>query len=350
LPSDTVATVDALAGLGYLAIGVAYRNVGDGAPIAGSLRPRDEDLRDTRAVLAAAQWAATEHGRGSPQVAFVGSSMGTWPAFWAISDRADVADLQLGLDLRTAILVAETANHLRNAGDDTSYLPLVSTDPAERAQGIVGGAGTIALAGLVATATPAIGATDLESGAYGGFVAEHLTPRGRVLVRRLLIDPADPAIAGCADLAGMAPVCAESCIGATFLDELDGVPDPGPVTDWIVQPAIDALGYWRTTPIDPGPGHPDSLIAALRDGSPTFAATGLVAGRALSLLSINDPHYDAAAHQLVVDALRDLGAAVPDPPTIDRDDDGPCGHDDYTDPARGCGFDAIASELATAFE
>jgi hypothetical protein len=354
LGPDSVTRTNSLASLGYLAVAIAYRNTGDGAPGIGTIKLRDEEVRDTRALLAAAQWARREHRRGSPRAAFIGSSMGTWPAFWGVTARKDLADLQADLDLRTTILVAETANHPRNHADAGSYGKLSSAVPLERAGAIGGAVFNVLHSSMLATGQATVTQNDLSSGAYFDIASSGLTARGLDLARGVFLAHANPSLGACngPGQTFQPPICSTDCALMTLQSLVPGGgQDPGPATDWLTQAALDAQGYWSLTPVDPGPTPANVFLRADRNGSPALAATGpLKVSRALSLLAINDGHYDAAAQALLIAKLTALGAKVPSPPRIDVDGQGvKCTHDGYLDATRACGFALIRDELAAAF-
>ena len=99
--------------------------------------------------------------------------------------------------------------------------------------------------------------------------------------------------------------------------------------------------------LDPGVGAANELVSAMRAGSPSYAATGVTAPRALSLLNEADGHYDPDARQLLVDKLVSLGASPVDAPSNSLVG---CGHMTYLDASQPqCGLDVILPELAAAF-
>ena len=104
-----------LADAGFLAVFVRYRNRGPGAPALGAIRFRNHWTFDARGLLTAAQWARTTHGSGSGEVAFLGTSMGTWSALWASSNEPALSVLKSDLTIRTVIMAAEAANHFANS-------------------------------------------------------------------------------------------------------------------------------------------------------------------------------------------------------------------------------------------
>ncbi len=351
LARDTRQRAQALARLGYLAVAVAYRNVGDGAPSGDAFKPRDEDVLDARAVLAAAQWARSEHPRGSGRVAFIGTSMGTWPALWAASTRPELAELQGQLDVRSVVLTGESASHLSNAAPDAAALG--STNESERAVGLMG----LVLRAVVTAARVArlseVRDADFQApGVFRERLEAWLTPRGLALGRALLTRPPPSAAARCAAerAAGTSASCSTDCAGAVLEAALPpGATSLGPSTDWVTSVTLEAFGFYQPPRVDPGAAPANPLLAALRSGSPALAVEGLLTHRALSLLSQEDPHADDAAQQQLIRTLRALGATTPDAPQLTTDTRGACGHEDYHDPARRCGFQLIQAELAEAF-
>jgi hypothetical protein len=331
---------DSLAKAGYLGVTVLYRNKGDGAPGLGVLRPRDHFVRDARALLAAARWARDRHGRGSERVAFVGHSMGTWPAFWAATNRDDLADLQSGLDIRTVILQAETANHITNISQP------------ECSQGKQPRLGPYWGVTFIAALSPdgVITAGDLAGdGPVANLFAASYTELGLDVLKTAFFSPADTEIEGCAELAGLPPSCDRRCVFATVKKLYGGDPLP-PAEDLYRGPLVDAdaaLCVLGAAAADPGPQPDDPFIAIMRSTSPAYAAEGLLTGRALPLLARGDDHYDEAALRRFTDKLAGLGARVPDPP-LDLGTE--CAHGTYWSTAKPqCGLDATLAELTAAF-
>ena len=331
------AEVDRYAEAGYLAVGVLYRNKGDGAPGTGRLRLRDHYLRDARALLAAARWARDHHGRGSERIALIGSSMGTWPAFWAASDLPELADAQQGLDIRTIILYAETANHITN----------VSHRGCTPGESLIGAYWGLTFIGAAAPQHE-ISAADIRDGAVGQVVAQGFTELGVDALETLYFEPADPSIAGCAPLDGLPPTCSTDCLHNTGLVLWGGsIP---PAVDRYRAPILEAdaaLCSLGPEARDPGLNTGNPFLDVMRATSPVYAATGLRTTRALPLLARGDSHYHQAGLARLTASLSALGASVPEPPI----DYGPqCGHQDYFDESLPhCGRDRILVELEAAF-
>jgi hypothetical protein len=331
---------DVLAGAGYLGVTVLYRNKGNGAPGVGVLRPRDHYVRDARALLAAARWARDRHGRGSGRVAFVGHSMGTWPAFWAVTNRVDLADLQVGLDIRTVVLQAETANHITNVSQP------------ECSQGKQPNLGPYWGVTFIAAQSPdgVLRAGDLTGdGPVAALFAASYTELGLELLRTAFFTPADVDIEGCAELAGLPPSCDNRCVFETVKRRYGGDPLP-PAKDLYRRPLLEAdqaLCDLGADAADPGAELGNPFLAVMRNTSPAYAAEGLVTGRALPLLARGDEHYDEAALRRLTDKLAALGAEVPDPPLHLGTE---CSHGSYwsTDKPQ-CGLDATLAELVAAF-
>lgn len=335
----------ALAAQGFAVAAVRYRNVGDGAPGTGVLRPRDHHLRDARALLAAARALRERLGaRGSDRVAVVGSSMGTWPALWAVSGRPELADLQDGLDLRTAILHGETGNHLANGSDRCGEER--SERLEVRARYVVGGAWAVLRTEATALGLAEVTAADLDAGRPLGDAIRHsLTERGVELLRAVFFEAPDPSLEGCESAAGRPAECAGlPCLTSTFAARFGGAP----ARDFLRPDVIEARCAFSAETPDPGPDTGNRFSTGLREQSPAYTMPGPPrVSRALSLLSEGDGHHDPAAQAVLLDRLESLGIAVPRPPP----NPGPsCGHGDYLDPSRPeCGLELITAELEAAF-
>lgn len=338
---------DALAEKGFLGVAIFYRNVGSGAPPAGRLKARGT-FHDARAFLAAARWARDEHGAGSANAAFIGSSFGTYGAFWAVSPEPDLAELQSGLSIKTMVLAGHAANTLASGEfRNLANSPSVS----DRAAAALLAATGIATALAESSKASSLAAADLRAGTpLGNTVSRYLTDRGVALVERTLISPANPALPGCGASSRVAPLCNSACLASTYSDLVAPAPDSGPLTNWLTPEAAEAVLYDPANG-DPGANTPNGLLAAFRQLSPVYTVTGpTLTSRALLLMSTNDdvvvsetPHGLAQLRA----ALGRLGIGFFEPP-ISSDAAGTCEHDSYMDPHRGCGFDAIVSELQDA--
>ncbi len=143
-------------------------------------------------------------------------------------------------------------------------------------------------------------------------------------------------------------MCDMDCVGATWAARLPAdATSVGPIDRWTSDPVVQAMTAWDPDAgrLDPGPETGNLLLDAIRSGSPALAAEGpALARRARSLLSVGDPHYSQPSQQLLVDRWTTLGVEVDAPPI----DDPGCGHEDYLDPSRRCGYDAIVEVLVEA--
>ncbi|MEO8703946.1 MAG: hypothetical protein ABI867_28105 [Kofleriaceae bacterium] len=336
---------DALAGEGYLTVAIFYRNRGATIPAAGELRGRDHYLLDARAFLAAAQLAHDRLG-GDSRAALIGVSMGSFPATWATAPRAELADLQTGLDLVTTIPTAMLGNHIGNTGRSKDLL--ATPDLATRRTGI-------ALAGLASVGPRTALALDpsLIAGDLAGDAAGGLTAAGAELVRRVFVDAPDASLPGCNSLPA---ACSSACLTSTFdaVAASRGLTDVT-ASDWLTQDTLDAIDYWDPpTAIDPG-ATDNVMLSRQRELSPAYSLTGpLRTRRMLPLTSIGDHVVTGqlagsnAAAELYLARLRATGVTLPD--VIPVVSDAGCDHGDYLDPSRPqCGWNLVLDELATAF-
>lgn len=341
-----------LATAGYLGVAVFYRNTGEGSPAGDAVRFRDHSILDARALLAAAQWARVTHGAGSSRVAFVGVSMGSFPAFLAAARSPALADLQAGLDIRLAIVAGMALNHVanfhRNVADS-----LASADASTRAQGIVGVA--VSLPSMLATAqgVDALTLTNVADGQpLGDRIAGSLRPPARRLFEDLLLRRGgELPFAACAGQA-LPAVCTTSCAQAVALAAFDGLTAPPALSTWLTDDALAAARYWAPpAAVDPVGAAAGSSLALLRALSPVYRDHELLARSVLPLLSTSDHVVVAqgqAATELLLTRLVGLGVtALGDVPAIGSDPAGPCEHGDYFLPARPrCGWAATTSALA----
>jgi hypothetical protein len=337
-----------LADAGYLAVAVQYRNRGAGAPGIGAIRFRDHWIFDTRGVLSAAQWARTEHGSGSGDVAFIGTSMGTWSAMWAASTDPALADLKTGLTTRTVILAAESANHLVNVKghwDDA----IAAASPVANFVAVVTAASFFTDMGSASLGMTEVSLADLAAGQpLGDALRGYLTEEAIDLLSALYFEPV-PVGADCgASYGAKPPACAEDCLLASYASSFGDINLFGAITDYLLPAAVSAVTYWD--PIggftDPGAAVADPLLAAMRAGSPAYSAPGLEAPRALSLLNEADGHYESDGRQLLVDKLVALGASPVDAPSNTSIE---CTHQTYLDGSLDCGINEIIAELDAAF-
>lgn len=341
-----------LAGQGYLAVAVFFRNTGDGTPLSAGVKHRDHATLDARTVLAAAQWARTQHGAGSERVALLGVSMGSFPAFLAGTARPELADLQDGLDLRLSVIAGMAGNHVANFHRNVGDL-LASADANQRAQGIIGV--TVALPSMLATrlGLERYRLADVALGQpLGDALAVALTPRGRQLFEDLLLRPSTELPYAPCDDARVAAVCVPACAQALALDRFDDLASLPTVTDWLTDDAIAAAQYWDPPgAIDPRDSAPGSTLAFLRALSPVYGDHTMLVDEVVPLLSTGDHVIVAqgpSATELLLDWLAALGVTVrAEVPVIASDARGPCEHGDYFLPARPtCGWDATVAALA----
>ncbi|MEZ4401047.1 MAG: hypothetical protein R3B06_13565 [Kofleriaceae bacterium] len=353
--ADGMRVADELAAAGYLGIAVYYRNTGEGAPAGGALRFRDHGALDTRALLAAARWGRDVHGAGSAKVAFVGVSMGSFPAFLAATQAPAWADLQAGLDVRAAVIAGMAQNHVanfwRNVGPG-----LASTVPAERAQAILGVA--VALPGPLAVAlgVDTLTLADVADGQpLGDRLGASLRPPARRLFEDLLLRTgAELPFAACAGQT-LPAACDPGCAQAVALDAFDGLPGLPGLPAWLTDDAVAAATYWAPPgAIDPMSAPPGSALAVLRQQSPVYHDHVMLAPEVLPLLSASDHVVIAqgqAAAELLAARLVALGVTdLATVPRIDRDGAGVCEHGDYFRSARpACGWAATLATLARRF-
>lgn len=343
------ARMQPLAEAGYLAIAVQYRNRGAGAPSVGSIRLREHWILDARGLLAAAQWARDEHGKGTGEVAFIGTSMGTWPAFWAASGDPTLADLQSGLAVRTVVMAAESANHFANTSGHYADVVAAGT-PEANLQAVVTGGGFVTTIGAAWLGMTQVDVTDLAAGeALGDWIRLHLTEAGVELTSALFFEEPPAGVSCGASYIDKPPVCSDACIGMSYEAMYGAIADFGPLTDFFTPAGVDAFTFWQPElgQLDPGTGVTNELMLAMRAGSPAYAAPSLLAPRALSLLNEADGHYDPDARQVLLDKLASLGVSPVGAPSNSLSH---CGHMTYLDATKPeCGLDVLLPELAAAF-
>ncbi|RLB56469.1 MAG: hypothetical protein DRJ42_03275 [Deltaproteobacteria bacterium] len=341
-----------LADAGYLAVAVFYRHIGRDAPALDELRFRDNQIWDASAMLSAARWARDYHAKGTNRVALLGTSMGTWPTTWAISEHADLAPHQEGLEVRTIVTAAESANEISNVGRKWDRDPVAGT-----------GLGlSFGLPWWIAAhrKMPTLVAADFDpSTPFGADIATLLTPATtNVIVQLIFTDgqslfDAIPTLTECEGIVGVSAACTDGCLEQFVVHSYLQEPAREDIATWLEPAGLEALSYWDPpSSVDPGADTANVGLAAQRAMSPTYSAVGPArTARALHLLSINDSHYDATSRQIYQDKLAAMGIETITSPDIDRDSTGArCDHLDYLDPARPmCGYAAVITELTTAF-
>lgn len=335
---------DLVAAEGYTAVAIAYRNAGDGQPAVPALRTRDLYLRDAAAVLAAARDVRDRrHVDRDVPVALIGHSNGTYAAWWAATDRPELAELQRGLDIRTLVLGGHTANSLANLVAVRGPVTGVKKD---RQMAIIG---TTLLA--VSTAIDLAGVAQIDTANLddGSSVATLLAPlvtaKGLAAFRSTFLTRVTAASARCR--AGVPVACDSGCVE----DVLAAAPDPGAVTDYVTQTTLDGVDAWNPD-VFAVPTGTNPIVVAGRTVSPPFYTGHLLAPRALVEYSASDhvivPHGQATRDGTLA-ALRGQGATVTSP-AIASDARGVCEHADYWDSTRACGFAQIIAELHAALD
>jgi len=356
-----------LARLGYVAIYVGYRIHGAGAPRVGTLKLRDHWILDARSLLAAAQWGRTCHQKGGQQVAFVGFSMGTWPAYWAVSENKDLTGLQTCLDIRTVVLAGEFANYfsrsrtqplnLENWNDNWS-LGEKLTKITRNGYRVLEAFSAPALSQL-----PQIQYKDLTSGDLGRNLRTVLEPPAIELMKATLFEEADKHLDGCYELHNKPPVCGERCFHSTlqkFAVGLEDPTEPGKECSkpeekcfWVKPEYNQAAKDWGAVcPTKDERGN--LLVDAWYKESPTCSATGpLKIERALALASHNDKFYNPCALNQLARSLQNRGIPKDnlECPQISEDHGFRCGHFDYFKPdLPGCGWEYVTKALMAAFQ
>jgi hypothetical protein len=333
-----------LAEHGYLAIGVLYRNVGDGEPGLGTLTLRDLHLRDARAILDAARWARANSG-AAPTALFA-TSNGVFPTLWAIAD--PTLD-RSGLDLRTAILSGQSGNWLATLA---SLGASFASSDAVDVKAAVFYSSILALqvhAGQLDL--PNVSEAVIDPGTpFGDRLSGSITPLGRELVRQLAFERASNQVPlSCALIDDVPPICDTTCLNDVILSSADVVPG-----DLLLPQLTDAMTFWQPPgSVDPGPAPANPVIDYLRAVSPAYTLTGpLAVGRVMIMASAND-NVLADPGPIALDQLRArltaTGVTLVPEPAIDRDDNGDCQRGDYIDTTRPrCGYQALLDELATA--
>jgi len=350
--------VDSLAKEGFVVVSLGYRNDGSGAPSGNSYKQRDHYIYDARTFLAAAEWARTRHSKANDQVAFIGSSMGTWPALWAVSEHSDLKNLQQCLDTKTVILQAESANHLANI--DSRVQDLADGIESRPQEPIIGSSIEIMEQLANNLRLPEIREADLTTGQLGDQLSSYLTPAAiDIILKPLLFQSTNSNLEGC-NIGGKVPFCNEKCTLSILKKEvqdrkIDANTVVNDITFWLNQNAIDELVWWNPpNKITPSQDELQNkpLLKAMIEGSSAYSAQGpLKTKRALHLLSTNDHLYNAEAQELLLDSLNREGIEELSSPSISVDNKGrPCEHGDYLDATRPkCGFSLTIDELNNAF-
>ena len=359
---------------GYLVIAISYRNAGPNADTENRFYYRDHALYDARAILAAAQWAIQHHGKATNQIALLGESMGTWPAFWASTKHPSLSDVQTGLNLQSLILTGESANHLANIATVLGG-PILDiwqqSDTLSQFKLAVAMAITSMSYRAFNNQQFSLTLNDITSGSeLHNDLQEDLQAIAIDLLPPIVFNGADTTLPQCANLSGLSPLCNEQCLAATGLDFFNQRNlDPSTILanpdNWLKSPLKQALTWWprsNSLPVDPWStlSPPDSLrltnpvIKGLVDGSPVYSATdSLISQRAQHLLSTHDSHFDIAARYLLSSndgQLARLGATNISVPFIETDGGQMCEHKDYLNAQKpNCGLYEILNELNTAF-
>ncbi|MEZ4361214.1 MAG: hypothetical protein R3B48_13605 [Kofleriaceae bacterium] len=344
-----------LASVGYVGVAVFYRNTGDGAPSGDASKFRDHAILDARALLAAARWARDEHGAGSGQVALLGVSMGTFPAFLASTARPELADLQAGLDLRLTVIAGMALNHVANFHRNVAA-SLASSSANTRAQGILGVAVSLPSIHATALGVDTLTRDNVATGApLGTRIAMSLRAPARRLFEDLLLRRGGALpFAACAGQT-LPAVCSAGCAQAVAIDAFGGLAVPPSLGSWLTDDALDAARYWSPpSQVDPTSAPAGSSLALLRALSPVYHDHLMVTPKVLPLLSARDHVVVAqgqAAADLLAVRLAALGVTAPaDVPKIKDDDVGVCEHGDYFLPGRPrCGWAATVAALGRAF-
>ncbi|MEO7734198.1 MAG: hypothetical protein ABIY55_24760, partial [Kofleriaceae bacterium] len=291
------------------------------------------DVRDRRA------------GADDVPVALVGHSNGTYAAWWAATDRPELAELQRGLAIRTLVLAGHTANALANL---VAVRPAIgSAAKTDRQRAILAGTFLAVGAAVELAGASQVTAAALEDrSAVATQLAPLLSAAGIAAFRAAAVTPVVGAGGACRD--GAPAICDGGCLQQAFA----GAADPGAVTDYLSATLIAAIDAWDPTRFaDPGTANP--VVAVGREISPPFYAGRVRAPRALVEYSANDhvvvPHGQATRDATLA-ALRTQGASVPGSPAIAADARGVCEHGDYWEPARDCGNAEILAELHVALD
>ena len=343
---QAVALADELAREGYTAVAVMYRNAGEGQPVLPEMRLRDTYLRDAAAVLAAARDVRDRRGGdGDVPIALVGHSNGTYAAWWAATDRPELAELQRGLAIRTLVLAGHTANALANLVAVRAAIG--SPAKADRQRAILAGTFLAVGAAVEAAGASQVMAEELEgSSVVAARLAPLLSPAGVAAFRAAAVTPVVGVGGACRD--GVPAVCDGGCLQQAFARAAD----PGAVADYLSPTLRAAIDAWDPTRFaDPGDANP--VVAIGREISPPFYRGRVRAPRGLVEYSANDhvvvPHGQATRDGTIA-ALRTQGASVPSSPAIATDAHGVCEHGDYWESARACGYADMLAELHAALD
>ncbi|MEO8553532.1 MAG: hypothetical protein ABI678_26340, partial [Kofleriaceae bacterium] len=267
---QAVALADHVAAEGFTAVAIMYRNEGSGQPALPTLRVRDTYLRDASAVLAAAQAVRT----GDEPIALVGHSNGTFAAWWAATDRPELATLRAGLDIRTVILAGHTANALANLVSERALF--AGTDKLSHQEAITAGVLLAVTSAISAAHASSLDAANLDDGSPVALqLAPLLSGKGIAAFRAAFGTPV-PATQG-ACRAGVPATCDGGCLQAQFA----AGSDPGDASAYVSQVVLDAIGSWNPdAPSDPGEVA-NPIVAVGREISPPFFTGHVIAPRAL---------------------------------------------------------------------
>jgi len=348
--------------LGYLVIKINHRNSGSFAPKVGEVRPRDHYLRDSRLILTAAEWARTKHGKGSDQIALIGSSFGTWNVFWAALNDFGQSDLQQCLNIKTVVMVGESAYHPANDKKvSEAWLP---GNLESRILSVLS-AYVLSLYGIARDLNLySIKNSDLYTGILAERMSEHFTDESRDLIAEVLFKGIDPSIPSCSGLSGdVPPMCDPDCLADTgskyFIDkglDIKLAFDIGNIDFWLKPTAQEYFTFWDPPQFQIPTlevRENNELLQIAYQTSPVTGYQGnFISNRVLHLLSENDAHYRVESAAMLFDSLSSLNVPVIRQPTVSVDAVGqPCEHGEYLDPLRPkCGFEIIVNELEEAFK
>lgn len=355
IPMSSGVTLN-LAQAGFLAIYVGYRIHGVGAPRVGTLKLRDHSTLDARSLLAAAQWGRTCHEKGGQQVAFIGFSMGTWPAYWSVSENKDLSDLQTDLDIRTIVLAGESANYFsksrtQSLGDWKDWHLIEKlTRTVRNGYRVLEAFGAPDWSHLAQ-----IQYQDLTSGDLGSNLQKIIRRPTIELVGATIFEEANKSLDGCYEFHEKPPICGDRCFHST-LQNFAARRDLKHLENkkfWVTDEYNAAVQEWEA--LCPAKSElTNPLVRAWYEESPVCSATQkLKTKRALLLLSDHDKYHDPAAREQLGRSLQDRGIKQDklECPEISKADGFRCGHFDYFKPdLPGCGWDYVTKELKAAFQ
>lgn len=299
--------------MGFRQVNVFYRNKGSGAPTTSRARARDHGIWDAAAFLAAAQFVRRYHqaGKGAAiqPLALAGSSMGTYPTTWAITDHPALTGLQEGLEIRTAIIDSENANHLANNG--IKFWRAVNNDNLVDQLLLlpIGANRVLRLHGHVVNEPSSLDAEtqrDLDA---------LLKPAAQALVVDTTFRPAsdfgagsDADIAACdaverPDLPPSCAVTSAACTNGIITWHAKQQADPSAFATWATTAGVEAISYWNeddpnlvADPRDTPSALDNPGIRARRELSPVYYDVAKPATtNVLHTISTHDPWYGAVA-------------------------------------------------------